>query len=175
MSTQCGSLYRFLEKAWYIPDYPLFWLVWHRLEWLERLPLPVRTQRSCISPAQRVYWMASQLKTQGSLYRQAERKYSNFDPLPDADNAAVGSQYPDFLQEGPQGTLLFFCGPAEGERPGPRVCSDGKPCSGVRGSQQAPTELPQPLAPGPRACLCAGSAAQQCLAAVPKGGTSYEK
>ena len=52
--------------------------------------------------------MASQLKTQGSLYRQAERKYSNFDPLPDADNAAVGSQYPDFLQEGPQGTLLFF-------------------------------------------------------------------
>lgn len=35
---------------------------------------------------------------QGSLFWQAERKYSNFDPLPDADNAVVGSRL-IFLQE----------------------------------------------------------------------------
>ena len=39
---------------------------------------------------------------------QAERKYSNFDPLPDADNAAVGSHSFDFLQETSAGCLLFF-------------------------------------------------------------------
>ncbi len=41
---------------------------------------------------------------------QAERKFSNFDPLPDADNAAVGSHtLYEFLQETAAGSLLFFC------------------------------------------------------------------
>jgi len=48
-------------------------------------------------------------KKSGELVQQAERKSSNFDPLPDADNAAVGSHNlilsgvflgntPDFLE-----------------------------------------------------------------------------
>ncbi len=48
-------------------------------------------------------------KKSGELVQQAERKSSNFDPLPDADNAAVGSHSlilsgvflgntPDFLE-----------------------------------------------------------------------------
>ena len=43
----------------------------------------------------------------------------NFDPLPDADNAAVGSHNTvyGFLQETPQKASPVFLLPTEGERP----------------------------------------------------------
>ena len=58
---------------------------------------------------------------------QAERKYSNFDPLPDADNAAVGShQAMVFYRRCRKRRLLFFVvlGKAAARRGG----------SGLRGS-----------------------------------------
>ena len=54
---------------------------------------------------------------------------------------------------------------AEGERPGPGPFdSDGKPCSGVRGGQQAPTEFSSRAERiRPRPCPARG---KRCLAAV---------
>ena len=79
---------------------------------------------------------------QGSSFWRAERKYSNFDPLPDADNAAVGSCI-TVLQRLPhrrsfsfeKGKLFHSCGESEGSA-SDFVFSDGKPCCGVRGHRK---------------------------------------
>ena len=45
----------------------------------------------------------------GELVLQAERKYPNFDPLPDADNAAVGSHYTRiFYRRPPKDVSCFY-------------------------------------------------------------------
>ena len=107
-------------------------------------------------------------------------------PLPDADNAAVGSHHGDFLQEVPHRCFLFLfalvwkrrkktpalCGQlcgmpqrAEGERPEPWIDSDGKPCSGVRGDQQVSTASQMQCAHFAGAVRFAGAC---CLCSAPQ-------
>ena len=79
----------------------------------------------------------SQKQKTGELVRQAERKSSNFDPLPDADNAAVGSRFFGFFTGGTLGPPVFLhylrkgerrprmARRAEGERPEPCIAAMG--------------------------------------------------
>ena len=53
------------------------------------------------------YFISVDPKKTGELVRQAERKSSNFDPLPDADNAAVGSRFFGFFTGGTLGPPVF--------------------------------------------------------------------
>ena len=77
---------------------------------------------------------------QGSLRKQAERKSLGFDPLPDVDNAAVGSiEHAPFQEDATKGILLFLLSHrmfrkedrkprlwrAEGERPEPCISAMG--------------------------------------------------
>ena len=97
-----------------------------------------------------------------------------FDPSPDVGHATVGSRSGSLARRGPKGVppvLKNFLkgvwagrndGPPEnrgGARGGPlgpgQTSSDGKPCSGVRGGQEASTEFPQAVFP-PVTLLCKG-------------------
>ena len=46
--------------------------------------------------------------TQGSLYRQAERKVTPSTLIPDVDNAAVGNIFALLQEDTTKGILLFF-------------------------------------------------------------------